>query len=310
MPKKITTHKQSYVGRSKLARTALPLTVCLLFGPIRWAQGAVDDVFPGDYTALPTGLTVVASYAYAKRLEGPYQGSVKQLDGKLDVPILAVRASHFIKLGDYTFSPLLILAWSQVHASPSAFSSIIGPNASGIADARVGGTLWLKDDPAKQEYLGVTASLVVPTGSYDASRLLNVGEHRFAGVLSGGWIKPLTPELKAEISPEVVFYSNNQHYLGRNTLHQDATYAITGTLRYAVSSQAQVFSTLLVNRGGSVSINAVNQHNAPESTRLSLGMTFSPNINQQWIVRYGRDVQNDNGFKTAHELVLRYLTFF
>ena len=274
------------------------------------AHAAVNDIFPGDYETLPAGMTTVTAYAYLRQAEGPYVQGKKQMNGRLDIPIAAVRISNFIKLGGMSFAPMVVLPWAEIKASPGALSDSLGKDAHGFGDLRLSGTLWLREDTQAREYIGITATVILPTGDYDADRLLNIGNNRTALVLGGGWIKPLTAHVILEIIPEAAFYGDNKEYAGQNRLRQAPTYALGGTLRYHFSSQAQIFSGAQVNRGGATSINGVDQDDAVENTRFSLGASYLTQSRQQWALRYSRDLHIQNGFKTTNELTLRYLVFF
>ncbi len=274
------------------------------------ARSAVNDVFPTDYATLPAGTTVVSMYGYYRKSEGPYVQGNKQLDGKLDVPIAALRLLTFNKLGGMTFAPMAILSWAAIKASPQALSNQIGSDAYGFGDLRLGATLWLIDDAQRQEYLGVTVTAILPTGSYDSNRALNIGENRWRLLLGGGWIKPLDDRVILEVWPEVVFYGNNNNFLGQNKLEQRQTYALTGTLRYHFTPAFQVFSSAQINRGGATTIGQVDQQDSANNTRASLGASYFTQGNQLWTLRYSRDTHIDNGFKTADELALRLLVFF
>lgn len=287
--------------------TALFLFLASLSQP---AQSAVNDVFPTDYATLPAGATVVSVYGYHRHSEGPYAQGQKQMDGKLDVPIAALRVLGFTKLGDMTFAPMVIVSWAAIKAAPSALSNQIGPDAYGYGDLRLGGTLWLIDDAQKQEYLGLTVTAILPTGSYDSKRALNIGENRWRLLLGGGWIKPLSERVILEVWPEVVFYGDNNDFLGQNTLAQRQTYALTGTLRYHFTPAFQVFGSAQLNRGGATTIGQVDQQNPANNTRVSLGASYFTFGNQMWTLRYSRDTHIENGFKTADELALRCLVFF
>jgi hypothetical protein len=273
------------------------------------AQAAVNDVFPGDYTTLPEGFATVTGYGYARRSEGPYAGGARQLDGQLDIRIAALRVTYFTKVAGMTFSPMVVMGWAGIDASP-AVSAALGPDARGMIDLRLGGTLWLVENQETREYLGITGTVILPTGSYDSSRVFNIGDNRSTFVVSGGWVKPFGARTSLEISPEIAFYTDNKSYLGANRLSQDASYAVTGILRYQATTAAQVFTSLQINRGGATSINGVGQNNSASYTKLSIGGNYLTQDRQQWTLRYSRDLQFENGFKTLHELTLRYLVFF
>lgn len=293
-------------------RSARPSAcIVLLLGIMGWpqAQAAVNDVFPGDYTTLPEGFTTVTAYGYTRRAEGPYQIGTKLLDGQLDVRIAALRLTRFMKVGELTFSPMVVFGWAGINASPPVRAAL-GSDARGMIDLRLGGTVWLVENQQTGEYVGLTGTVILPTGSYEPSRVFNIGENRSTFAISGGWVKPLGTRTSLEISPEIAFYTDNRRYLGGNRLSQDASYALTNILRYQATAASQVFTALQINRGGATRINDVAQNNPASYTKLSVGANFLMQSRQQWTLRYSQDLQFQNGFKNIRELTLRYLVFF
>lgn len=275
------------------------------------ANAAINDVLPADFFPLATGTTTLAIYAYDRQFGGPYSRGKKLLDGELSSQIVALRAGHFIEVSGMPVSLVTVLPWSQNTVSPAPLASALGDAARGLGDLRLGATGWLVANRASGEYLGITGLLFLPTGHYDNRQVLNVGENRYKLTLNGGWIKPLGGKFIFELLPEVVWFGDNTDYVGGRNLSQKSAYAISSYLRYRATPNWQFHVGGQVNRGGETLINAVEQNNAPDNSRLMLGTTYlTDDKSNQWIFRVARDVEAKNGFKTESEIMLRYLKMF
>ena len=275
------------------------------------ASAAVNDVLPADFFPLATGTTTFAIYAYDREFSGPYSRGRKQLDGELSSQIVALRAGHFVDIEGMPVSLVTVLPWSQNTVNPAPLARALGDEARGLGDLRFGATGWLFANRESGEYLGITGLVFVPTGNYDSKQVLNAGENRYKLTLNGGWIKPLGNGFIFELLPEVAWFGDNSDYAGGRTLAQKTAYAVSSYLRYRASQNWQFHLGGQVNRGGETRINAVDQNNAPDNSRLMLGTTFlTDDKSHQWIFRVGRDVEAKSGFKTDSEIMLRYLKMF
>jgi len=275
------------------------------------AAAAVNDVAPGDYFPLAKGTTTLAVYAYKRATSGPYVNGRKTLDGEVDMQILALRAGHFFELGGHPLSVIAVLPWARAEVAPATLAGMLGKEASGMGDLRLGATSWLMADREQGRYLGLSALVNVPTGDYDHRQVANIGENRSKLTLSLGWIQPLTKSLVFELTPEVAWYGDNDDYVGNTRLTQRHSLALTSYLRYRATPNWQFHVGAQGNHGGATRINGVDQNNAPDNPRVMLGTTFnSDNRKHQWIVRLARDTRMQNGFKTDRELLVRYLWMY
>lgn len=272
------------------------------------SSAAVNDISPGDYFPLAKGTTTLAVYAYQRATSGPYAGGRKTLDGEVDMQILALRAGHFFELAGKPLSVIAVLPWAHADIAPASLAGLLGKEASGMGDLRLGATSWLMADRDQGRYLGLSALVSAPTGDYERRQVANIGENRSKLTLSLGWIQPLSKSLVFELSPEVAWYGDNDDYVGNTRLAQRHSLALTGYLRYRATPDWQFHVGAQGNGGGETRINGVGQNNPPDNTRLMLGTTFnSDNRKHQWIVRLARDTDIQNGFKTDSELLVRYL---
>lgn len=288
---------------------AAGLAACLAALP---AAAAVNDVLPTDYVALPGGITNLSVYALHQRLAGPWRNGQPASNGELDVNLFALRLSRPFPVGEhgqYALAPVLVLPWADGESS-GALPAVFGKRASGQGDLRVGLSFWHHIDRANREYSAVSAFVSLPTGDYNSSQILNAGENRTRLVLSGGWLRQLGKHWVTDIVPEVAFYGDNRAYLGNRVLSQNVSYALTGWLRYRITPTLQWMGGAQVNRGGASYTNGTLSTGAPNNTRLSTGLLLFTAEQQQWILRYSRDVATDNGFRLENEFTLRYSVSF
>jgi hypothetical protein len=74
---------------------------------------------------------------------------------------------------------------------------------------------------------------------------------------------------------------------------------------YRITSTWHIHLGEQINRGGETRINGIEQRNPTNNNRVMAGITlFLPE--QQIALRTARDTRIDNGFRTNHEIALRY----
>ena len=139
---------------------------------------------------------------------------------------------------------------------------------------------------------------------------MNIAENRMRYVLSAGWMQPIGGKWLIDISPEVAVYGEDDRYLSTRVRTQDTSYALTTYLRYRQSDVWQIYGGAQINSGGATQVDGVETTGTPNNTRMYLGSLFSTSPKQQWQLRYSRDVQIDNGFRSDGEVSLRYLVRF
>ncbi len=286
----------------------------VLVGMPALAAAALNDIFPTDHIALPDGKKNIALYALRQETIGQYKNGNKTRDGEIDANLYALRIGKHFSFGDngqYTFGPLAILSWGE--GTPNATLRATGlKDASGYGDLRLGSAVWFHIDRENREYAMVSASAILPTGTYDKTKALNYGENRYRYVLSAGWMRSLNDKWVFDLYPEVVFYGDNTEYLNNKRLSQDVSYALGGILRYRVTPAFQLYTGSVFNGGGATQINGSQAlgTGAPGNTRVNVGAMLIDAGKQQLHLRFGRDVAINNGFKVNNEIALRYSAFF
>lgn len=274
-------------------------------------SAAVNDVFPTDYIALKDGTLNTTLYIGHREQQGPYVNGHKVFDGSINSSLAAIRLSYHMDIAErYTFAPVAVMSWVDSSSGPALLSRAIGDETKGLTDLRLGGTFWFHRNFDRREYAAVSLFAALPTGHYDERQILNSGENRWKWILSGGLMLPIGNRLVVDLSPEIAWYGDNNDYLVQHRLEQDTSYALTGYLRYRVTPDFQLVTGAQINRGGATSIDGRDLNNAPENTRLSLGILYLTPGRDQWQLRYSHDASTEYGFKTTNEVILRLTSQF
>lgn len=282
------------------------------------ATAAVNDFYPTDLVALPNGSLNLTVYAGHQKSSVYANGAPTA--GEANINQLVVRAARVFSVGQngqYAWAPVVVLSQADVNGNAALRNPIFGGGASGMGDLRLGNAFWFHIDRPNRTYglIGLFATL--PTGDYDSSKILNVGENRTRYVLAAGWMQPIVGKWLMEVSPEIAVYGDNDQYLGTRVRSQENSYALTTYLRYRQSDVWQFYGGAQINRGGAAQVRVgtdqlrvVQRTDAPDNTRVYLGAIFLASPKQQWQLRFSKDVSIENGFRSNGEISLRCLMSF
>lgn len=283
----------------------LGLSLTLLAGAAR-----AIDIDAGDYTALPEGTTVGLLYMQHAERNSLYANKT-QLPGNngLDSDIGIVRLLHFTTVGGYRVGPQLLLPFGQLKATGD-LAPVLGQR-SGMGDLILAATVWTIHEPENKRYLGFTPYLFAPTGSYNTSRALNLGENRWKYVLQVGYIQGLGDKLTLDLAADVTAYGRNDRATpAGQTLTQSASYQVQGFMRYALQPGWDLRLGLSRTRNGETRLDGSRQDAAATIDKLQLGAAVFVTPKTQLLATLGRDVSVSNGFKEATRLNLRLLQVF
>lgn len=278
-------------------------TAMMVFLVATTAKCAVNDYFPTDVVPTQYGSTVLAMYYYDRQSDALYSRGKKIVDSDIDARYIAARFTHGMKVAGYSFSPILVVPWSDIK-SEGAFKTILGSKASGVGDVRIGASFWPIEDKNGPFYLSVGAMLFVPNGQYDSKQKLNFGENRYKASFNVASLVALSKNIRAETIFETVMYGDNDDYVGKK-LTQRPTYAVTENLRYIAPFGIQPFLHLQQNYGGETSINGVNQKDEMKNLRGGVGVSYIKHGWPMMSIRYGEDLSIRSGIKVSKEIVLR-----
>lgn len=262
------------------------------------------DVLPGGYTPLPAGTDVGQFfYTHAERNKQFIKGYQRSINARLDSDISQLRYIHYMDIGGYRFAQNILLPFGKREAKQD--SSALG-STSGQADLALSSTVWLVNEASTKTYFGITPYLTLPTGDYDNSKSLNLGENRWKLALQAGLNTKLTNKIHFDLATDITTYGNNSEYGAANaTRKQDRSYQATTHLRYIFSPAFQVSIGLSSVWGGETEVNGVKKGDALHTNKYILGAAYFLRPTTHLTAIYSRDLSVKNGFMVSNKILLR-----
>lgn len=295
-------------------RFHIQLPIALLGASLCGAASAID-VDPGDYTALPAGVNAFVLYAqFAERNALYADGSKAAVNAKLSSQVGIARYLRVVKIDDrWTVDPQVLLPFGRLKAGDDL--AALG-RASGVGDVILAAAFKLKLDEAAGEVFGITPFLTLPTGSYDADKPLNLGEHRTRVTLQAAYTRPLAAAWRWDIVGDATWFGKNDECraaCGSATsveLKQKTLYQLQNHLRFATSPTSFVAASYSIGFGGKTTVAGASQDDEAraQSIKLHGAMFLSPTL--QLLASVGRDVKVENGLRENARLNLRLFKVF
>jgi hypothetical protein len=266
---------------------------------------AENEIIPGDYDAPPIGTDLLTLYLSDRQMVGPYVGGHKLTNERVTSLITALKYTKTVDIYGYTFCPTVVLPYAATTSGGSATSHLLGEKSIGYADLIMGVSGWLINNRTQGRYLAATALIFVPTGKYSSQQKLNIGENRYKATLNIGYVEKISKNFIVEVSPEVAFYGQNTDSFGYR-IGQKTGYALTGSLRYVVIPQSNVYLSAVQNFGGSSSINGVWQNDARKTQKMAIGGYYYTKSRTQILFRHSKEFGAQNGMQTSDDYLIRF----
>lgn len=267
------------------------------------------DVDAGDSTPMPAGTDLgLLYYQHVERREFYKDGHKQPGNARLDSDIGILRAVHFMKLGQFTIDPQVLLPFGQFKGKDD--SSGLG-EADGIGDLILTSTIWVVEQPQHRTYLGITPFLYVPTGNYDRNDPLNLGENRWKTALMAGFIQGLGDRWWFDLYSDVTWFGRNDDATAAGlTLRQCNLYQTQAFIRFNLTPILDLRAGYSESWGGDTRLDGVSQHDRIETNKYTFGAAWFPVPTTQIILNYGRDLSVENGFKENDRINLRLMQVF
>ena len=277
---------------------------------------AAQDLAPRAYIISPIhSNAVVVSYAY---FNGNLDfGGLPITDAKATANVPSLSIFHSMNFFGRTANFTAVLPYGVANFSGTILNTETNAYRSGLLDSVWRYSVNLYGGPSmdgrqymkwRQKVLvGASIRVVAPTGQYDSTKLINLGNNRWGfrpelgysqrfghwivDAYAGGWFYTTNPK----------FFSQNQYNPGIITQHQAPIASFEGHLSYDVKPRLWVSFDGNFWRGGATSLNGVE--NPTTSLRNSrVGGTVSAPItkhqavkasyNNGAYIKYGGDFQN------------------
>jgi len=127
--------------------------------------------------------------------------------------------------------------------------------------------------------VGVSLTVSVPTGEYDADKVLNLGTHRWSFKPEMGVSYPFGPQQQWEVDGYInaYFFTDDTAYRGVEVLRQEPLPGFEAHLSYTVSSSLWAsLDTRYAFRGETV-VDGLAQSNSQENLTVGMEAHWSPN---------------------------------
>lgn len=277
-----------------------------LFYALFTENGLALEIPPGTYRPLPAGVSIVnLQYQQIVQPELYLHGTRLTPSPGLASRILTVKLSRFV---EYDGMPLA-LGLNAGCAEVEPTGALIGVAAAGsCGDPLMGLRFWPYADGEKQRFFGVTSYLQIPVGSYEAERLINIGENRWRYGINLGFMTPLSAKLGFDLISDIMWYSDNDDYTSNHfTLEQRPLWRTQLHLRYQISPVMTAAAGVIRDFGGERVIEGVSQGDKINSSKYRISL--SRFISKMSLIRgeYGADLNVENGFKESSRFSLNYI---
>ncbi|MEI6702698.1 MAG: transporter [Deltaproteobacteria bacterium] len=267
------------------------------------------DVLPAAYTPAPAGINVAyLFYTHTERNKQYVNGNQLPIDARLDSDVGQVRYARYMDVAGVRILPIISLPFGTQNGKYD--SSALG-NTGGLGDLILATTIWLINNPEKNTFFGITPYLFLPTGDYDKSKSLNMGENCWKAAAQVGLNTGLTDKVRFDLIGDVTFYGDNSQF-GPNgvTMKQDLSFQIQTYARYKFTPSLESSLGFSYVLGGEREVNGVKKNDALSTSKFILGGAYNFRPSTMLVITYGRDISVENGFMESNKILLRLTEAF
>ena len=250
------------------------------------AQAA--ELEPRAYANTPVGINfLIAGYAYSEGgLSTPAASPIKDARLHINTEVLA-----YVRTLDVWGQPGkfdVILPYSQLSGSALVAGQPRERQISGLHDPRFRFSVNFYGAPAlsmkefasyrQDTLIGMSVQMSAPVGQYDASKLVNLGTHRWFIKPDIGISKALGA-LTLEFSGGAIFFTKNSDFFGGKTLEQDPVYSTQAHITYSFGPGVWGALDATYAYGGRTTINGVRGDDVQSNSRAGATLALPVNRN-------------------------------
>lgn len=243
-------------------------------------QARAQEIEARAYSNAPIGINFVTG------------GIAQAKSGSYTLTTEAVNLTRIIDVFGQSGRISLLVPYAQLSGTGTIGPQNINASAEGLSDpvvkvsANLYGAPALSLDEFKnyQQDLIIGASLAasIPWGKYNSDQMLNVGANRSVIQPGIGASQAVGP-WRLELSGMATIYTNNNNFLGGNTLSQNPMYSTETHVIYYFQNQAWISADATYYMGGQSYVNGFPINGSQENWRF--GSTLSYPINKQNSIR-------------------------
>jgi hypothetical protein len=254
---------------------------------------AAQEMEPRAYSRAPLGTQfAVVTYAYQTG-DVLTDASLPLQDVKVKLNSVAVGYGRTFGVAGRQASLSFIAPYIKGKVSGKVFESQQLVTRSGLGDMRFRFTMNLKGSPAlkprefaayrPKPVLGVSLSVIAPTGQYDPARLVNPGSNRWAFKPEIGFSKPLR-RWTFEGAGGGWFFSANNNFFGGSHRAQRPLLSLQTDVVYTLRPRMWISFNGTYYRGGQTVVNSTVNNDRQANSRI--GATYSLPLDQRQSLKF------------------------
>jgi len=270
-------------------RKAFGCTACLtLFAlAVPTSPLAAQELEPGAYTVSPVGINLLNLTYGLNTGDVTFDPSLPVEQASARIQSLAIAAARSVNLGGRSATALVAFPLMGGHVSGIYLGEPAEVRRTGFGDMRVRLGINIYGEPARrpQEFVktarsklnvGDSVMMVLPTGQYDSSRIINLGLHRAAFKPEAAIIRNFERWM-FEIYGGVWLFTSNDDFFGGHTRSQDPLLSLQFSLRRTFRPGLWISGNANFYRGGRTWVDDVGkldfQSNSRVGTTLAVPIT-------------------------------------
>ena len=268
------------------------------------------EVTAGDYEVFPANINIALLYLqHSTASDLMVNGVTVARHFKVTPDIGLARYIRTIEVAENAVYDLnVILPFGRIRAQENA--SALG-GTDGAGDVILGGPVKFLLDAKSRDAFSIGPLVYVPTGSYDRTAPMNLGEHRWKGLLQMAYVTHFAGGWSLHSIADKLFYGKNSHFgAGMTTLKQKPRFEVQSHLRYDVSPQTAVSLGVGHYWGAERSIGGAAQGDKLKTTYGRLSAMHWLDQTTQLQIQLGKDLSVQNGVKESSRLNLRVAKIF
>jgi hypothetical protein len=272
----------------------------VLFGAFCIARpGSAQDLSPRAYVVTPIGSSAVTATYSNNRGSVSVDPSIPLEDFRVNFHTQAL--SYYYSFGTFSRSSniTVLVPYALGNFSATVADTEGSLYRSGLADSRVRFAVNLWGGPAirAKEYLGwkergllgVSLTLLVPTGQYDPARLINTGSNRWGFKPELGLSRRWAQRWVLDSYVAGWFFTPNNYYFPGTSLRTQAPFfALEAHLSYYAKPRMWISADGNFWNGGRSTLNGVGGNDLQRNSRAGVTVALPMNRHQALKFSYSR----------------------
>ena len=273
-------------------------------------SAAAQELEPKAYSASPVGATflVLALSRSTGSVVFDPTLPITDVSARINGAVLGVGQTFgvFGKLA--LFSAAVPFGWGDISGQVAEEARAI--TRSGFADARVKFSVNLRGNDAmrvrefakapRTTIIGASITVAAPSGEYDRTKLINLGNHRWAFKPEVGIAVPKGPWDVDVYLGVWLFTTNSDYYPGERVRTQDALVALQGHVSYTFKPRLWLAVNATWYDGGAARVDAGDPIGAVKNSRVGATLSIPASRRQSLKISYsdGMTVRAGTDFRT------------